>query len=133
MGCCPSKSSKHHHTAPPNSASPEEKASRQAKIDQATKKYGLSPVEVEQLKKEFQLFDLNKNGRVSTKELGTILAKLGHETTKAELEMLIKSEDKDDSGFMEFDEFINLVKRQRVTTTKDGLVWLESPRGAVCS
>jgi len=117
MGCCNSKQ-RRQHTEPPATASPAEKAARQAKVDQATRAYGLNPKEVEELKREFKLFDLNDNGRVSTKELGTILAKLGHETTKAELEQLIKQEDKDGSGFMEFDEFINMVKRQRVTTNK---------------
>jgi len=104
------------------------KKERQAKIDKATLKYHLTPQEVAALKTEFDLLDLNKNGHVSTRELGKILSKLGREWTPEELADLIKQVDSDDDGFMEFDEFITMVKRTGLTTNKGRASVVDKPK-----
>jgi len=64
------------------------------------------------MKATFNLFDLNKNGHVSTRELHNILRKLGREWDKSELEELIRRVDTDQNGFIDFDEFIMMMKFQ---------------------
>lgn len=57
----------------------------------------------------FGLFDANGNGKISAKELGTILRTIGQDLTEAELRDLINDRDVDGNGTLDFIEFCNLM------------------------
>jgi calmodulin len=62
-----------------------------------------------ELRTVFDLFDVNGNGSISVKELGTIMRTIGQEPTEAELQDLINDRDADGSGTLDFLEFVNLM------------------------
>ena len=53
-----------------------------------------NPEEVEQYREAFSLFDKNGDGKVSTKELGTIMRSLGQNPSEAELKDIVANVDK---------------------------------------
>ncbi|KIM43684.1 hypothetical protein M413DRAFT_443591 [Hebeloma cylindrosporum] len=62
-------------------------------------------------KETFDLFDKDQNGTISTSELGSIMRAVGHNQTEQDLEDILKEIDKDNSGAVEFDEFVELMGR----------------------
>lgn len=62
-------------------------------------------------KETFDLFDKDQNGTISTSELGSIMRAVGHNPTEQDLEDILKEIDKDNSGAVEFDEFVELMGR----------------------
>ena len=63
----------------------------------------------EQLQAAFTKFDADKSGKISTKEIFTLLTQLGIKVTEADCHAAIQKFDKNGSGEMEFDEFKDLV------------------------
>jgi calmodulin len=57
------------------------------------------------LKEIFEIFDKDGDGKISTKEVNSMLISLGREPTKQEIEDLIQQLDKDDTGTIDFEEF----------------------------
>eukprot|EP00927_Polykrikos_kofoidii_P063333 TRINITY_DN58140_c0_g1_i1.p2 TRINITY_DN58140_c0_g1~~TRINITY_DN58140_c0_g1_i1.p2 ORF type:complete len:131 (-),score=29.94 TRINITY_DN58140_c0_g1_i1:65-457(-) len=57
----------------------------------------------------FHEFDAAKAGKIPVKDLGPLMASLGHSTTEAELKVLVREADVDFDGFVELDEFLNLM------------------------
>ncbi|XP_071113250.1 calmodulin-like isoform X2 [Haliotis cracherodii] len=72
---------------------------------------GFSDREILELKQAFDLFDKNNDGKISCEELGCVLRSLGHDYTQPEVEEMIKNADKNENGFVEYDEFLILMKR----------------------
>ncbi|KAL8572584.1 hypothetical protein ACOMHN_017218 [Nucella lapillus] len=72
---------------------------------------GLNEKEKQELESVFEMFDKNKDGKISCEELGVVLRTLGHRYSHAEIEDMIKNADKNDNGFVEYDEFVLLMKR----------------------
>ncbi|KAL5571980.1 hypothetical protein UlMin_021577 [Ulmus minor] len=69
--------------------------------------------EHEHLKDAFLVFDSDKNGKISAKELQSVLVKLGcDKCSLKECRRMIKGVDKDGDGFVNFEEF-------RLMMTKD--------------
>ncbi|KAJ4843726.1 hypothetical protein Tsubulata_012878 [Turnera subulata] len=64
-----------------------------------------SKTELEQV---FNKFDVNGDGKISSAELGSIMASLGHNATDEELKKMITEFDADGDGFIDFDEFVAL-------------------------
>ncbi|KFB50930.1 AGAP006178-PB-like protein [Anopheles sinensis] len=60
------------------------------------------------LRDAFNAFDKEKTGSISTDVVGTILELLGHKLTEEELDEVIEEYDEDESGQLEFDEFVAL-------------------------
>ena len=58
-----------------------------------------NPEEVEQYREAFSLFDKNGDGKVSTKELGTIMRSLGQNPSEAELKDIVANVDKNGKIF----------------------------------
>eukprot|EP00010_Vexillifera_abyssalis_P003996 CAMPEP_0201551978 /NCGR_PEP_ID=MMETSP0173_2-20130828/12176_1 /ASSEMBLY_ACC=CAM_ASM_000268 /TAXON_ID=218659 /ORGANISM="Vexillifera sp., Strain DIVA3 564/2" /LENGTH=143 /DNA_ID=CAMNT_0047962357 /DNA_START=41 /DNA_END=469 /DNA_ORIENTATION=- len=61
-----------------------------------------------QFDQTFKEADSDKNGAIDNKELGRILADLGHNLSSTEIATLVKSVDADNSGEIEFNEFVDL-------------------------
>ncbi|BFZ11170.1 hypothetical protein BsWGS_14209 [Bradybaena similaris] len=72
---------------------------------------GLNDKERVEMKQAFDMFDKNKDGKISCDELGCVLRTLGHEYTHAEIEDMIKHADTNENGYVEYDEFLVLMKR----------------------
>uniref|UniRef100_A0A182FHY9 EF-hand domain-containing protein n=1 Tax=Anopheles albimanus TaxID=7167 RepID=A0A182FHY9_ANOAL len=68
----------------------------------------LSKDQLKVLRDAFNAFDKEKTGSISTDVVGTILELLGHKLTEEELEEVIEEYDEDESGQLEFDEFVAL-------------------------
>lgn len=65
----------------------------------------ITDVEKEAFKKVFDEFDVNKDGHITSKELKTVLKKLGQCPSDAEVAEFIKACDTDKNGTIEFNEF----------------------------
>ncbi|KAL8248523.1 hypothetical protein R6Q59_005391 [Mikania micrantha] len=61
--------------------------------------------EMKELREAFELYDLNKNGLISSTELHQILTRLGEKCTNDDCVKMIKSVDSDGDGFVNFEEF----------------------------
>ena len=61
------------------------------------------------IKEAFNVFDKDNDGFITIKELGTVMRSLGHNPTEMELQDMIKLYDKDESGTIDFPEFLDLM------------------------
>ena len=73
-------------------------------------KLGLTPREVQQCKRLFQTFDEDNSGTIDTNELREVMRCLGSTLNDAELSELMASIDTNDSGEVEYHEFLFLIK-----------------------
>merc|ERR1712072_1458001 len=62
-------------------------------------------------RKNFNLFDKKRTGSIPLPDMGTVLRSLGQNPTEAELQALMEEVDKDKSGAIEFEEFVDLMSR----------------------
>lgn len=69
----------------------------------------LSPEQIAEFEEAFKLFDKDGDGKITTKELGTIMRSLGQNPTEAHLREMIAEVDQDGSGTIDFDEFLALM------------------------
>jgi calmodulin len=51
------------------------------------------------------------NGTITTAELGSVMRAVGRNPTEQDLQKILKEIDKDNSGSIEFDEFVELMER----------------------
>ncbi|PNW85262.1 hypothetical protein CHLRE_03g178350v5 [Chlamydomonas reinhardtii] len=72
----------------------------------------LPPERLEELKEAFKLFDKDGNGHITHRELGLVMRSLGQNPTEAELHQMIREVDTNDSGAVEFPEFVKLMMKQ---------------------
>mmetsp|Transcript_14012 Transcript_14012/g.39833 ORF Transcript_14012/g.39833 Transcript_14012/m.39833 type:complete len:84 (+) Transcript_14012:66-317(+) len=66
----------------------------------------LTAEQVKEFKEAFDHFDEDKSGSIDAEELGKVMKELDEETEPDVLEEMIRSVDKDNSGKIEFDEFL---------------------------
>ncbi|CAD8148496.1 unnamed protein product [Paramecium octaurelia] len=66
----------------------------------------------EQIHKVFNLYDWNKEGRITWDELKRVAQDLGEEMTDEEIQHMFKKADLDDDGFVTFDDFYNLMTQK---------------------
>ncbi len=75
----------------------------------AYEKNGLTEDEVNEIKEAFDLFDNDKSGEIDTDELKSALKNLGIDAKNQTLANMMTDLDKDDSGKIDFDEFIDMM------------------------
>merc|ERR1719238_2421584 len=69
----------------------------------------------QEFRKNFNLFDKKRTGAIPIEDMGTVLRSLGQNPTEAELAALMEEVDKDKSGTVEFEEFVDLMSRTNKT------------------
>lgn len=69
----------------------------------------LTDEKIDECKKIFGEFDRNNDGTISILELGEALRLIGCKPKDSELNQIIKEFDEDNSGFIEFQEFLHIV------------------------
>jgi centrin-1 len=69
----------------------------------------LDQEQIEELKEAFNLFDTDGSGNIDAKELKAAMRALGFQVKKADVRKMIADIDKDDSGTIDFQEFIDMM------------------------
>ena len=69
---------------------------------------------MEEIREAFNLFDTDASGSIDAKELKAAMRALGFQVKKAEIRKMIADIDKDASGAIEFDEFIEMMTGKMV-------------------
>ena len=70
---------------------------------------GLSEEEVEEIREAFNLFDTDGSGTIDPKELMSAMKSLGFEAKNQVIYQMIADLDKDSSGTVDFEEFLDLM------------------------
>jgi calmodulin len=83
----------------------------------------LSEEKIAEFRAAFELFDKDRDGKITTKELGTVMRNLGQNPTEAELQEMINEVDLDANGTIDFKEFLGLmVRKMKDTDTEEELL-----------
>lgn len=90
---------------------------KKKKDNQALKTLTRHPLQHPQNKKKkaFRLFDKDGDGSITTTELGTVMRNLGQNPSEEALKQMINEVDADDSGTIDFAEFLTLMARKMKT------------------
>ncbi|GAM27303.1 hypothetical protein SAMD00019534_104780, partial [Acytostelium subglobosum LB1] len=73
------------------------------------------PDTVAEFKKVFEFYDTNKDGHITTAELGAVMKSLGQNPTEEELKDIISEVDADGNGSIEFPEFLAMMTSSKLT------------------
>jgi len=83
----------------------------------------LSEERIPEFRASFEMFDKDKDGLITTNELGTVLRFYGHFPTEYELYKMVSEIDLDGNGTIEFKEFLGLmVRKMRDSETEEELI-----------
>ncbi|KAH7962573.1 calmodulin-beta [Rhipicephalus sanguineus] len=88
-------------------------------VDQATAGSGgpqISEEAIVELRELFALFDRDGDGEISTEDLAIMTRAFGQNPTEVELKNMIAQVDTDDSGTVDFPEFVAKVRADTLTT-----------------
>ena len=72
----------------------------------------LSDEKISELNEAFKIFDKDKDGYITTKELGDIMKGLGQNPSEAELQNLVNEVDIEGNGTIDFKEFLGLMEKK---------------------
>ncbi|CAB4014340.1 calmodulin 1 [Paramuricea clavata] len=64
-----------------------------------------------EVQEAFDLFDKNRDGTISVKELREAMNQAGHDATEEMVKNMLKSHDKDENGVLSIDEFEAFLKK----------------------
>ena len=70
---------------------------------------GLTEDEIEEIKEAFDLFDTDGSGTIDPRELKAAMQSLGFEAKNATIYQMVSDLDKDGSGAIDFDEFLDMM------------------------
>ena len=81
----------------------------------------LTQDQLDELKSTFAIYDLDGDGLISMRELGSVMRALGHNPTEAEILTFIESVDTNKNGTIDFQEFCKLMstKMKEMDTEAD--------------
>lgn len=71
----------------------------------------LSPEELAEIRESFDQFDLDKNGHITTSEIGEVMKALGESIPGYKIRDIIKEVDINENGTVEFTEFLEIYKK----------------------
>merc|ERR1711934_931375 len=74
-----------------------------------------SDYDILKFRQVFNLFDPLRTGSIPNSKMGDVLQSLGQIWTDRELDQLVQQADADQSGSIEFDEFVDLMERTNKT------------------
>lgn len=74
----------------------------------------LDDEDLEEIKEAFHLFDADGSGSIDVRELKAAMRALGFQVKKAEIRQMIADIDKDESGTINVDEFIEMMTGKMV-------------------
>jgi Ca2+-binding EF-hand superfamily protein len=77
-------------------------------------KKALDEEDLEEIKEAFHLFDTDGSGSIDVRELKAAMRALGFQVKKAEIRQMIADIDKDESGTINLDEFIEMMTGKMV-------------------
>ena len=78
---------------------------------------------INEFKQAFNIFDKDKDGYITIKELEQIMKKLGQNLTESELQNMINEVDIDGSGTIDFRDFLGImIKRLKEADGEDELI-----------
>ncbi|GMI42971.1 hypothetical protein TrCOL_g3851 [Triparma columacea] len=72
----------------------------------------ISEEQINEFKEVFTIFDRDGDGTITTSELGTVMRTLGQNVTEADLKEMIAEVDADNSGELDFPEFLTMMVRK---------------------
>lgn len=75
---------------------------------------GLSEEEIEEIREAFNLFDTDGSGTIDPKELKAAMQSLGFEAKNQTIYQMIGDIDKDGSGSIDFEEFLDMMTAKMV-------------------
>jgi calmodulin len=83
----------------------------------------LTEDKITEFKEAFEIFDKDKDGFITIKELGEIMKNLGQNPSEGELQDMINEVDIDGNGNIDFKEFLGLMARKmRDTDSEEELI-----------
>ena len=85
------------------------KANKNKKAAKTYERPGLSEEEIEEIREAFNLFDTDGSGTIDPKELKAAMQSLGFEAKNQTIYQMIADIDKDGSGNIDFDEFLDMM------------------------
>ena len=83
----------------------------------------ISPERRKEYQDAFEMFDKDKDGAITARELGNMMRSIGQNPTDEEVNAMIKEVDLNSDGKIELDEFITLMARNSPDTqTEDEVI-----------
>jgi calmodulin len=79
----------------------------------------LTEEQVAEFREAFSLFDKNGDGEITTNELGTVMRSLAQNPSESELQDMINEVDADNSGTIDFAEFLAMMARKMKETDSE--------------
>lgn len=78
---------------------------------------------LKEFREAFDLFDKNKDGSITAKELSNVMKSLNHHATDQEVQEMIAEVDTDGNGRVDFEEFVSLMNRRtKETDTEEEVI-----------
>ena len=83
----------------------------------------LTDEQIAEFKEAFQIFDKDGDGSITTKELGTVMRRLGQNPSDDKIRQMIIDVDEDKSETIDFKEFLGLMaKKMKENDSEDELI-----------
>ncbi|XP_067682711.1 uncharacterized protein [Haliotis asinina] len=79
----------------------------------------LTQEQISEFKEAFDLFDKDRDGTITTMELGTVMRSLGQEPSQTELQNMIREIDADGNGLIDFPEFLDMMAKRMKSDADD--------------
>lgn len=79
----------------------------------------LSEEQINAYREAFSLFDKDRDGKITSKELGTVMRSLGQTPSEAEVSDMVNEIDMDNDGTVDFSEFMTMMARRMRTTDNE--------------
>lgn len=76
----------------------------------ASSEFELTPEQIENVKKTFEVIDTDKSGAIDPKELATFMKALGQECSEEDMKTVFSNLDVNADGKVTIDEYMNIVK-----------------------